>query len=81
MKLPNVKRQYRWAVRRRLRIVVYVEAHILLGASQHFGLDRKTLARRQLHVSSVLPQEGMLPRYAASPGTILSSEALSTCVK
>jgi hypothetical protein len=36
-------------------------------------------ARRQLHLRTVLPQEGMLPRYAASPGEILTSEARSAC--
>jgi hypothetical protein len=43
MKLPNVKRQYRWTVRRRLAVLAYVDAHSLKGASRHFGLDRKTI--------------------------------------
>jgi hypothetical protein len=32
-------------------------------------------AQRQLHLRVVLPQEGMLPGYAASPRTILTREA------
>jgi hypothetical protein len=33
------------------------------------------IAQRQLHLRTVLPQEGMLPGYAASPRRILTREA------
>jgi len=36
MKLPNVKRQYRWTVRRRLAVLAYVGAYSLKGARRHF---------------------------------------------
>ena len=39
------------------------------------GQDGRVRAQRQLHLRTVLPQEGMLPGYAASPRTILTREA------
>jgi transposase len=76
MKLPNVKQQYRWAVRRRLRIVVYVEAHSLLGASQHFGLDRKTLREwRDRYRAEGLA--GLVPRYPAQRPSRLAPETIA----
>jgi transposase InsO family protein len=76
MKLPNVKRQYRWAVRRRLRIVVYVEAHSLLGASQHFGLDRKTIREwRDRYRAEGLA--GLVPRYPAQRPSRLAPETIA----
>ena len=76
MKLPNVKRQYRWAVRRRLRIVAYVEAHSLLGASQHFGLDRKTIRewRDRYRAEGIT---GLVPRYPAQRPTRLAPATIA----
>lgn len=76
MKLPNVKRQYRWAVRRRLRIVAYVEAHSLLGASQHFGLDRKTIRewRDRYRVEGIA---GLVPRYPPQRPTRLAPATIA----
>ena len=75
LKLPNVKRQYRWAVRRRLRAVAYVEAHSLLGASQHFGLDRKTIRewRDRYRAEGVA---GLVPRYPAQRPSRLAPETI-----
>lgn len=76
MKLPNVKRQYRWAVRRRLSVLAYVERHSLLGASQHFGLDRKTIRewRDRYRADGVV---GLVPRYPAQRPSRLSPETMA----
>lgn len=43
MKLAKIPPQYRWTIKRRLRVLAYVEEHSLRAASHHFGLDRKTV--------------------------------------
>jgi len=76
MKLPNVKRQYRWTVRRRLAVLAYVDAHSLKGASRHFGLDRKTIRtwRTRYRAAGV---EGLVPRYPERRPSRLTPEILA----
>ena len=75
-KLPMVKREYRWTVRRRLSVLAYVDAHSLLGASQHFGLDRKTIRawRNRYRAEGVA---GLVPRYPARRRSRLAPETMA----
>src|SRR5262245_62075193 len=74
-KLVKVRREYRWTVKRRLRILAYVKACSLKAASRHFDLDRKTIRewRDRCHAAGML---GLVPRYPAQRPSRLPPETL-----
>ena len=74
-KLIKVYREYRWTVKRRLRILAYVKAYSLKAASRHFDLDRKTIRewRDRGQAAGVL---GLVPRYPAQRPSRLPPETL-----
>jgi predicted amidohydrolase YtcJ len=53
---------------------IYQDALAAYPRADHRHRIEHCGARRQLHLRTVLPQEGMLPRSAASSGTILTRE-------
>jgi transposase InsO family protein len=74
-KLVKVRREYRWTVKRRLRILAYVKAYSLKAASRHFDLDRKTIRewRDRCQAAGML---GLVPRYPAQRPSRLPPETL-----
>jgi transposase InsO family protein len=74
-KVPEIRSQYRWRVKHRLRVLAYADAHSLKAASRHFGLERKTIRRwrDRYRVQGVL---GLVPRYPIQRPSRLPVETL-----
>jgi transposase len=74
--LPQLSPSYRWTVKRRRRVLAYVESHSLTAASQYFGLDRKTIRqwRDRCREAGV---GGLVPRYPAQRPSRLAPETLA----
>ena len=74
--LPQLSPSYRWTVKRRLRVLAYVQTHSLMAASQHFGLDRRTI-RQWRDRRREAGMGGLVPRYPAQRPSRLAPETLA----